>query len=1649
MRVMEDFIRHPGVLARYHSQLFDLLQTTFEKSRFDEMVDLVTGDLFSVTLRGGMKEFMDQRRAFILSQIQPPLTVGSALPNANGYAQSSEDYAFLFGSVDVRNTAGILVNGQAAELDLGTGQWSFGTDALQVRTLLPRGSEWRYLDDGSDQGTAWQAPEFDDSEWPSGPAELGYGDDDNEATVVGFIDTDPERNGTQKNATTYFRSTFEVVDIGQITRLIARLRYDDGGIVYINGMEAVVTPNMNSGALFNEFALDDTDSETRYQAFNVPPSLLNEGSNSLAVEIHQGDDSSSDISFDLEIDAVVDTQGGSGVNLDPGVNRITVESIDGTGTVVDSTFYDVWFENGTEQTVSGALTADTTLAAEDGPFRITGDLSVPAGVTLTILPGTSLFFDPETRLNVSGKLVARGEKFRHIRLTRTPGGDNWAGIYFSDSMQDNHLLWVDQEFSDSASHSMEVVSSRVTLDHVTWAGTTETILETSHPQLDIRNCMFPSTSGNEVIHGDDLDGNDYFVLDGNVFQSSSGYNDIIDFSGGRRPGPIIYVVNNLFNGATDDCLDLDGIDAHIEGNTFNNVHTDDPSRSSISSAIATDGDAHITVVRNIFDDVDHALLLKNDSDAVFENNTVRGASLGAISFNEPLRDVDAGSHVIVEGNIFVDNAVTFRFPDHLSGDGQPPLITANRNVLPAMDHSFGTGNLDIDPLFAAPDARDFSLLTGSGAIGTGVNGADMGALVPSGASVSGEPPLSTALRTATLNVYVPGVSGIDSGMFVSEYRWRLDGVGPWSADTPTSTAITLAGLSDGVHFVEVVGKDSAGIWQAESDATRSLGWNVITGHSTIRISEVLAINSSGRGMIELHNAGIAPANIAGMKISNDPLTPKAVFPVGSTIPANGYFTVSVDPASTFSLSGDGDAVYLFDGSDQIVDSIVFGFQVEDLSLSRVGRDGDWALSVPTLGGVNVRQPLGDSRRVFINEWIASGDVFHADDFVELYVGSPLPVDISGFFMSDTPDGDRTRFQFPPHSYLAGNAFKVLVADDDSSLGPDHLNFRLNSNVEWITLSDPNLSLIDVVAFTNQLPDQTQGRFPDGEASFATLGLPTFGLSNVQSTPDTVETMTLVDWNHAWKYLADGSDQGSAWADPEFDDNAWQSGAGVLGEEDDALPGGFGIATPVPVTDDFITYYFRSTFDFAGDPQELPLQLETLIDDGAVFYLNGVEIFRQNLPIGDIGFLTRASDSGEARFAGPISIPSGSLTSGTNVLAVEVHQINGGSSDVVMGMKLSSQEIIPGMSDPVYERTLALVDGLRITEMMYHPDGDGASEFIEFQNIGASAIDLSGVRFTDGIEFVFPAMTLGPGEFAIIVNDTVAFEAKYGNAIAIAGEYTGSLSNGGETVTLKLPDPFDAAILRFDFSDAWYPETDGQGFSLEIADTSSATNAWSRASNWQIGALQGTPGDIGFDSVEAGLSQHVVLPESANLDGEIVGAWSPDVIWEKTSGPGAVVFADAGAIDTSVTIDVPGTYTLRLIATAAERTMTDDVTVVVDDVYSQWQIRKGAGDESSDDDGDGLTNLIEYALDSDPLDGSTEYPEGEIVSGVGGTAYELVYTRYLRKSDITYVAQSSRDLIEWSGNLDGVLSSDIDQEMRKVSISVEGASPHFIRLMISR
>lgn len=154
--------------------------------------------------------------------------------------------------------------------------------------------------------------------------------------------------------------------------------------------------------------------------------------------------------------------------------------------------------------------------------------------------------------------------------------------------------------------------------------------------------------------------------------------------------------------------------------------------------------------------------------------------------------------------------------------------------------------------------------------------------------------------------------------------------------------------------------------------------------------------------------------------------------------------------------------------------------------------------------------------------------------------------------------------------------------------------------------------------------------------------------------------------------------------------------------------------------------------------------------------------------------------------------------------------------------------------------------LRVTEIMYHPaplagntNSAEAFEYVELRNTGPQTLNLAGVRFTSGIEFVFSggAVTnLAPGARVLVVRNAAAFAARYGAVASIAGQFTGALENGGEL--LRLEDATGEKILEFSYNNAWYPITDGDGFSLVIVNDAASFDTWGLKASWRPSGVEG-------------------------------------------------------------------------------------------------------------------------------------------------------------------------------------------------------------------
>ncbi len=172
-----------------------------------------------------------------------------------------------------------------------------------------------------------------------------------------------------------------------------------------------------------------------------------------------------------------------------------------------------------------------------------------------------------------------------------------------------------------------------------------------------------------------------------------------------------------------------------------------------------------------------------------------------------------------------------------------------------------------------------------------------------------------------------------------------------------------------------------------------------------------------------------------------------------------------------------------------------------------------------------------------------------------------------------------------------------------------------------------------------------------------------------------------------------------------------------------------------------------------------------------------------------------------------------------------------------------------------DNTDALLQHLRLTELMFNPPSGSAFEFVELHNTSTTAtLDLAGVNFTQGIDYTFPAGTVMPPDAYLLVvpaaaaDNLPAFRAQYGLAadVPILGPYSGALNNAGEQLTLKTAAG-GTEIFSFEFGDGpgWPPASSGAGHSLVPLDAALQTESsgsLNNPANWRASTYQnGSPG----------------------------------------------------------------------------------------------------------------------------------------------------------------------------------------------------------------
>ncbi|MES2478027.1 MAG: metallophosphoesterase [Bacteroidota bacterium] len=181
-----------------------------------------------------------------------------------------------------------------------------------------------------------------------------------------------------------------------------------------------------------------------------------------------------------------------------------------------------------------------------------------------------------------------------------------------------------------------------------------------------------------------------------------------------------------------------------------------------------------------------------------------------------------------------------------------------------------------------------------------------------------------------------------------------------------------------------------------------------------------------------------------------------------------------------------------------------------------------------------------------------------------------------------------------------------------------------------------------------------------------------------------QATTVSPFASSWKYFATSAAPASTWKDSTFSDASWTTGTAYLGYGDTwittCIPSGCsGAACSPSCGTKWITAYFRKVVNIPTLSIYDSIRLYLRCDDGAVVYVNGVEMFRDNLPTGTISFSTTAPSAkgGAAETTAVVkSFPISAFVPGNNTIAVEVHQESGTSSDFTFDLMVEGYKFVP-------------------------------------------------------------------------------------------------------------------------------------------------------------------------------------------------------------------------------------------------------------------------------------------------------------------------------------------------------------------------------------
>jgi hypothetical protein len=345
----------------------------------------------------------------------------------------------------------------------------------------------------------------------------------------------------------------------------------------------------------------------------------------------------------------------------------------------------------------------------------------------------------------------------------------------------------------------------------------------------------------------------------------------------------------------------------------------------------------------------------------------------------------------------------------------------------------------------------------------------------------------------------------------------------------------------------------------------------------------------------------------------------------------------------------------------------------------------WLASVLTLTG---------QAAVIINEIHYDPDIkTQLVEFVELCNAGTHAVDLSGWSFSDgityafpsgtsldpeaylvvaqNPKAFQQKYGFSPFGPWQGNlsnSGERLVLRNSSGKIENEVDYQLG--FPWPTVGDPPGRSIELIH-----PDLDN----DLGGSWRSSPLPVPKTNMIVTLQNVTNFSLLMNESNVWRYDQSGSNLGTSWRTTLYDDSQWPSGPALLYASSANFPWPKLTPLTLKTPQSQTTFYFRSHFNCPTNPASLDgVMARLLLDDGAVFFLNGAEIYRVGMTTtGEVNYMTRATRNVGNATLESFLIPSNRLIEGDNVIAVEVHQNSGGGgggwdrADILFGLRLDA------------------------------------------------------------------------------------------------------------------------------------------------------------------------------------------------------------------------------------------------------------------------------------------------------------------------------------------------------------------------------------------